>query len=103
VFQQTKPEPGAQRLLARRIPAPVGTMGLSRAPSANFQGNRRVALMLTDDQTVCRRFRLTERLAVAMFETVTPEARVTRGMENGYDDDAIGLNNVEHGERKATN
>jgi hypothetical protein len=49
-----------------------------------------------------RRVRLTERLAVAMFETVTPKTRVTRRMENCYDDDGIGLNNVEHGERRAT-
>jgi hypothetical protein len=68
----------------------------------NDEGNRRAARTFIEDQSMFRRVRLTERLAVAMFETVTPKTRVTRRMENCYDDDGIGLNNVEHGERRAT-
>jgi hypothetical protein len=69
----------------------------------NVGGNRRADEMLAEDQTVCRRVRLTVRLAVARLETGTPQARITRGMENRNHDNAVGLGNMENAERKATN
>ena len=69
----------------------------------NVEGNRPAAPMLTEDQSMNRRVRLTARLAVSRLETGTPQARITRGMENRNHDNALGLGNIENAERKAAN